>query len=102
MAVKDQPSPLKLKIVYLERSMKEARKQDLKVFQSSSVQRPGPGQYDKKQVDKPENVQIYAYDAEGEKLKGFECDHVYVGFYSNSGCRIQVSYAHHAGINPLV
>lgn len=64
--------------------------------------KPSAAQHDRKYADKPETVQIFAYDEAGERLKVFEREYIYVGFFSASGCRIQVSYSHHTVANPLI
>jgi len=67
----------------------------LLICQSSRTARPSATLCDKKYTEKPEHVQVHASDEAGEKLKAFECDFIHIGFYSEAGCRIQLTCTHH-------
>lgn len=83
----------------MERSEKQAINQDLKIYYSAQNEKPCPSQFDKKFIDKQEIIMINAHNEDGERLKIFEQNYVNLGFYSKSGCRIQISFTFYSGSN---
>lgn len=90
LLVKGMKSPIKLKLEYdSRRPLKtpgSGEELDLKIYLSYSDKKPNFDNYDKRYLNKPKYITIYALnEANGYKMGSFQNQFVHLGFASELG-----------------
>ena len=97
LLVKGMKSPIKLKLDYDSRQPLKTpgshEEIDLKIFLSYTDKKPSFDNYDKRYLNKPKFITIYAInEATGHKMGAFTNQFVHLGFVSEIGGYIAVTF----------